>query len=892
MASSNRDVRLSMSMDTSDAIRSLREFERQTEKLGSLADQGEKLQNGFLSRRQVQTYRGIMSEMAGVYTRYKDQLSQIDKKYEDLQKTEEVRKLRELENNLKRRQQLYSQATGNNRWGDQASPKVQQYHKDQLASAQQQLNAYQGDSTLKQILQEIKDTEASRSAMTAAVENLSAQNDRAQTYASRINSMYEQDPQSRRYANAAVRTLSATGAITSLGGYVGYTMSGIDKLREQERLSQNVTQRMDAYYGTPIADSEQREAIQSMGESYGYNTAEVAQAQQSQLDGGSQGSIEKFNSDTDSLLKTSRSLALDPTSMAQNTSMLRKMGAMDEGDMQKFANLLAGAISKTGTSGREEEMLQATTSLLQSVSQGQAKLSSQDMDNVVGIQTAMGEAVPELTGDRGAALLSTIDANIKNGDSSLDLLMGKGTEFVGLSGMTKLEELKEQGISNPENLQRILNNADTMFNGNEDMIKLSLKEKLGLQINEYNALKKGGFIDRIKKGDMPTSKELKDAGLDSLSKKWDKYDSSETGRLNSLDSQGENLQADHAKAADEVAKDSRGLWHSLPDWMQHGLLPAAGIGGAGLAIAKGGVLMRGATGALQRVFGRNIGSGGAGGTGAGAGGSMASTLRGWFGSASGAADDVTTGTSSALRGTANYADDLARFSGGSLDTFLKGASKKLPYVGGLLTVGLDRAENPDSDWGRSLAKGVGSVVGGLLGGAGAVALGIGTGGAGLLATGAMAAGGGAAGEATGDWLYSLFNGEEDSKKGKDKDSSKESEQSLSKDSKETPLSSADPNITNTSTSGTNADPSEKDLSVSKMYIDDKDLSAMFANSSTPGLNGKDLNVNINVSGAIDGMDKDNQDQVNESIKDWFKKSITTNMFGSSGLNLANDQYRA
>ncbi|QPX71645.1 hypothetical protein [Bacillus phage SP8] len=891
MASSNRDVRLSMSMDTSDAIRSLREFERQAEKLGSLADQGEKLQNGFLSRRQVQTYRGIMSEMASTYTQYKERLAQIDRKYDDLQKTEEIRRLRELENNLKRRQQLYSQSTGNNRWGEQASPKIQQYHKDQLTSAEQQLNSYQNDSTLKQILQELKDTEASRSAMTAAVQNLSSQNDRAQSYANRINSMYEQDPQSRRYANAAVRTLSATGAITSLGGYVGYTMSGIDKLREQERLSQNVTQRLDAYYDTPASDSEQREAIQSMGESYGYNTGEVAQAQQAQLNGGSQGSIAKFNSDTDSLLKTSRSLALDPTNMAQDTAMLRKMGAMDEGDMQKFANLLAGAISKTGTSGREEEMLQATTSLLQSVSQGQAKLTSQDMNNVMGIQTAMGQAVPELAGERGAALLSTIDANIKGGGNALDLLMGKGTEFVGLSGMTKLEELKEQGISNPENLQRILNNADTMFNGNEDMTKWALKEQLGLQMNEYDALKKGGFIDRIKKGDMPTANELKDAGLDSLADKWGKYDSSETGRLNSLDSQGENLQADHAKAADEVAKDSRGLWHSLPDWMQHGLLPAAGIGGAGLAIAKGGVLMRGATGALQRAFGRNIGSGGAGGAGgagAGAGGSIASTLRGWFGSASGVADDVATGASGALRSTSSYADDIARFSGGSMETLLKGASKKLPYIGGLLTVGMDRAENPDSDWGRSLSKGIGSVVGGLLGGAGAVALGVGTGGAGLLATGAMAAGGGAAGEAAGDWIYSLFNGEDDSKK----DSSKESEESLSKDSKESPLASADADVTNTSTAGTSADPSEKDLSVSKMYVNDKDLSAVFANSSTSGLTGKDLNVNINVNGAIDGMGKDNQDQVNESIKDWFKKSLTTNMFGSSGLNLSNDQYRA
>ncbi|WIT25821.1 hypothetical protein [Bacillus phage SPO1L1] len=843
----------------------------------------------FLSRRQVQTYRGIMSEMANTYTQYKDRLAQIDRKYEDLQKSEEVRRLRDLENNLKRRQQLYSQSTGNNKWGDQASPRIQQYHKDQLDSAQQQLKTYQNDSTLQQILQELKDTEASRSAMTAAVENLSSQNDRAQAYSSRIDSLYEQDPQSRRYANAAVKSLAATGVITSVGGYVGYTMSGIDKLREQEGLSQNVTQRLDAYYGTSAADSEQREAIQSMGESYGYDAGEVAQAQQAQLNGGNQGSIKNFNSDTDSLLKTSRSLALNPTDMAQNTSMLRKMGAMDEGDMQKFANLLAGAISKTGTSGREEEMLQATTSLLDSVSQGQAKLSSDGMNNVMGIQTAMGEAVPELAGDRGAALLSTIDANIKGGGNALDLLMGKGTEFVGLSGMTQLEELKEQGISNPENLQRILNNTDIMFNGNEDMTKWALKEQLGLQMNEYDALKKGGFIDRIKKGDMPTSDELKDAGLDSLSKKWGKYDSSETGRLNSLDSQGENLQADHSKAADEVAKDSRGMWHSLPDWMQHGLLPAAGIGGAGLAIAKGGVIMRGASGALQRAFGRNVGSGGAGGAGgAGAGGGISNTLRGWFGSASGAADDVATGASGALRSTSSYADDIARASGGSLETFLKGASKKLPYVGGLLTVGMDRAENPDNDWGRSLAKGVGSVVGGLLGGAGAVALGLGSGGAGLLATGAMAAGGGAAGEATGDWLYSLFNGEDDSKK---KDT-KESEESLSKDSEETPLSSADSTVTNTSTAGTNADPSEKDISVSKMYVDDKDLSAMFANGSTQGINGKDLNVNINVNGAIDGMNKDNQDQVNESIKDWFKKSLTTNMFGSSGLNLSNDQYRA
>ncbi len=73
-------------------------------------------------------------------------------------------------------------------------------------------------------------------------------------------------------------------------------------------------------------------------------------------------------------------------------------------------------------------------------------------------------------------------------------------------------------------------------------------------------------------------------------------------------------------------------------------------------------------------------------------------------------------------------------------------------------MGLDWAENPDSDWGRSLAKGVGSVVGGLLG-SWRCSFRTRHRWAGSLATGAMAAGGGAAGEAAGDWLYSLFNGE-------------------------------------------------------------------------------------------------------------------------------------
>lgn len=862
MASGNKDVRLKMSLDTSDAVKSLRDFEKQADKLGNLADQGEKLQGGFLSRKQVQTYRGILSDMESTYTRYKQNLTQIDRRYEQLQRSEDMRQLRQLENNLKKRQELYNKSMGNNRWGDVASPKIQEYHRSQVGVAEKQLSAHQDSATLKQILQELKELESSRNALATTVQNLDMQNNRAQGYANRINNLYERNPRNERMANAASTALSATGVVTSIGGYVSYTSTGIDMLRDQERSSQNVTQRLNSYFGVNAADSQHRESIQSMGESLGYNVGDVALVQQAQLNGGNAGDVTKFNSDTEALLKTSRSLALDPSSMAEETSAIKRLGAMEEGDMQKFANILAGAIQKTGASGREAEMLRSTTALLENVAQGQAELSSKAMSNVVGLQTAMGEAVPELKGERGAALLSSIDSNIKNGSPQLDLLMGKGTEFIGVEGMAKLEELKEQGIANPENLQRIFNNADRMFNGNESLIKFTLKEQLGLQMSEYNALKKGGFIDRIKAGDMPTAEELQQAGITDLAEKWGKYDSSETGRLNSLDAQGQNLQADHAKAADEVAKDSRGLWHSLPDWMQHTLLPAAAAGGAAASVLKGRALARGAA----RMMGRNIGGGSGGG------------FRGLFSSGAGAADDVARARAGAgaaqtggrlLSGTANYGDDLLRSSGNMFNGFAKSAAKKLPIIGGGVTVGVDRLENPENDWGRSLAKGVGSVVGSILGGAAAIGLGVGTGGVGLLTTGAAATGGATVGESAGDWLYSLFNGEEDKKKA---DEESAQPQNTSTAGAETPTQEA----------------SEGTLTVGKLMVNDKDLAALF---ETGKASGTEMNVNINVNGSIDGMTKDNQDEVADSIKDFFKKSITSNLFGSSGLNLANDQYR-
>ena len=863
---SNNNVRIKLSADTKEAIRSVREFERQVNKLGDLADQGQRRQDGFLSSRQVQMYRRILKEMENSYAQHQKNLQKIEAEYQNRKNSKELEELKRLERELEKRQRLLRHAEGGNRWGDVASPVVQEYHRAKLEEAQKALDAYKNSDELKKAMADVTQLESELNVMRSTLQQLQAERQRAQIHSNRIDQMYEMDPTMRRYMNGVVQTVGSTGAIIGFNKYWEYTMGGIDILRAQEREASAVALRSGAYTGVDGADGEHRRAIYNLGEQNNYDTLQTAALQRLILTGGTSSDLDALNKDTFAIQRFSRAYAMDPMQLASAGSLLQRMGTLDEGQQQRFANMIAGAIAKNGMRGREEEMLRATISLAESVSQGQAIFTQQQLKNTMGLQVALGQSVPELRGERGAQLLSTIDSSIKNGGPQLDLLMGKGTEFVGLHGMTKLEELKEQGLSNPENLQRILKNANRMFGGNEDMIKWALKEQLGLQMNEYNALKKSGLLDKIMEDPYSvTSADLSKAGAKELAKQWGTYSSSETAKVDYLDSQSSNLQASHAQLADEAAKSSRGIWHGMPDWMQHALLPLVSLGG-GLAIGwKGGLLLRKAANAVTKRINPNISGQG------GIANWLSSKFKGGGGGTPPTPPTVPPAGGGGFRG--------------AIGQVLKGWGKAVPLAGGALTVAVDQATT-DNNFGRSIAKGVGSAIGNVLGAAGGIALGFGTGGLGVAATGGMTIGGGMIGEKVGDWIYSLFAGDED-KQPKKVPTPDSSSSAGDKQSKKVPTENSSSSAGAVAVDSINTD---------RININNKDLASYFEKqpsrkdvSQSTSSSSREQVIRIIIEGDIKGMDKKNQDKVTNSIRDYF--SILSSPFNPFRYNLAFDQSR-
>jgi hypothetical protein len=842
----NKDVKIKLSADTKEAVRSVREFERQVNKLGDLADQGQRRQDGFLSSKQVQLYKRILREMEQAYTQHEKNLERIRAEYESRRKGKEFAKLRQLEQELEKRQRLLRNAEGGNKWGDVASPVVQEYHRTKLEEAQKALDAYKNSDELKKAMADVAQLEAELNVMKSALQQMQAERQRAQVHSDRIGQMHEMDPTMRRYIHGAVHAIGTTGAIIGFHKYLDYTMQGIDLLREQERAASVVALRTGAYTGVDEADVAHRRSIYNLGEQNNYDVLQTAELQRLILTGGTSGNLNALNRDTFAIQRFSRAYAIDPAQLASAGALLQRMGTLDEGQQQRFANMIAGAIAKNSMRGREEEMLRATISLAQSVSEGQAIFTQQQLKNTMGLQVALGQAVPELRGERGAQLLATMDSAIKNGGPQLDLLMGKGTEFVGLHGMTKLEQLKEQGLSNPENLQRILRNANRLFGGNEDMIKWALKEQLGLQMNEYDALKKSGLLDKIMKDPRSvTAIDLEKAGAKDLAKQWGTYSSSQTAQVDSLDAQAKNIQASHAQFANNIAIGARSLWQGLPDWMQHMLLPTFAIGG-GLALNwKGGMLLKKATNAVTKFVNPNInGEGG---------------LTQWLSKFKGGG------------GTPPIPPAGGGGFGRALGQVLEVGGKRLPIIGGALTVAVDQATTNDS-LGRSIAKGIGSTIGGILGAAGGVALGFGTGGAGLVATGGMAVGGSMMGEELGDWVYSLFAGDNDKKQ-----------------PKKVPTTDSTSNVNGVSVGNLNAD---------RININNKDLASYFekqfshkdlAQASSGSSSGKEQVIRIIIEGDIKGMDKKNQDKIADSVKDYFSNLFSP--YNPFRYNLAFDQTR-
>lgn len=574
-------------VDTSEAVRNLKSLEQQVNKLGDMADQGERMQNGILSPKQVSLYRKILSEMEKARADNLEKLKGMEEKYTETTNREEFKRLKEFEDNVKKRTELLKAAQGGNKWGDVSSPAVQEFHKFKLEEAKENLESYEKSDEYKDATKIVGNLESEIAKMSKVVSEMNAQVERGSQHSSRIDELRVRDPNIDKVMSSLSTLASATGIITGVGAYMGYTNSGIDTLREQEKSAYGVSQKLSG----DMSDDDFRDNSKATGENNAYGLNETLSLQNLLATGGIT-NTEDLNKDTDSVQKFSRAYAVNPSGMAESGTLLRKMGSLEEGQMDRFARLIGGQVARNNNlGGREEEVQRATMALAQSVSKGMDRLSNDGLNNIVGLQSDVGE-VRGLEGERGAATLANMDSAIKNGSSDFDLLMGKGTEFVGVEGMIELGYQKEKGISDPKNVERILKNSERLFGDTEMGSKITeaaLAENGFLSQHEYRALDEAGILDKWKAGDFNTQDEVEALGDADLTAKTAQWDDTQTSQFLDNQAQNENLKASHAKAAEETSTTANSLWHKIPEPLQNAILPSAAIGGMflGRSIIKG-----------------------------------------------------------------------------------------------------------------------------------------------------------------------------------------------------------------------------------------------------------------------------------------------------------------
>jgi len=585
MAEHEKDVKLNM--DTKEAVRNISQLERQVDKLGDLADQGERLQDGFLSRKQVYNYRTIFREIERNYQDHYKKLEEMEKNYS--KQKESARQ------ELEKRQKLYENAQGGNRWGDVASPAVMDYHERKYGEAQKKYeDTTRADAQLAQ--------------MREMVNQMGEERDRGQMHANRIDNMHQVNPVARDVMNTAGDIATTGGLIHTMGQLTNYVGDGVDKIRDQDKQGYVVGQRLGTYEGD---DTKVRTDARETGLENQYKTSETLQTQSILLSGGTDGDNKKLQADTEAVQNFSRAYTTDPNEMAQAGSYLKQIGALNDGDMQRFADLIGGAVAKNGMNGREEEMLRATTNLLARSSQGQVEFGNDQVKDVVALQTTLGETNETLKGDKGADLLGRADDAIKSKDNALQILMGRGTnpEYQGPAGLEKLQIQMEKGVSDPENLKTIFGNAKK-FGYSDAVVRDIIGSNLGWNKTETKALWDSGFVDKVANGELSDeeiSKEMEKYGKKETKKRTEDYNKTNAKERYSNEAENESIKTKASYGFEEIGSGINTLWNEMPDWLQVAAPFAGGVLGTGMAMTGMGrkLIQKGVKKVTPTIGGKN-----------------------------------------------------------------------------------------------------------------------------------------------------------------------------------------------------------------------------------------------------------------------------------------------
>lgn len=414
-------------------------------------------------------------------------------------------------------------------------------------------------------------------------------------------------------------------ALGALKGVYSYASAGAKNSIVSELRTYQVYN-TSGYYDNDFSSG--RNSIAKSGARYGYNVSDTLSVQDTLMGMMGVSTVDKSQADSNSILSAARALGIDEGMLAYTAGSSFQKGTYDVGNMNKFTNLFASSVKSSGMTGREDEQLEVLQSIQELLGKNLTTISEGQMTNTLGLYSLLANANANLKGSAGASAISSINEGITNGDYKMDLLLGWGTQYKGVAGKWALEQAKEQGISNPDNLRNVFQNFER-FTGqsiDSDYGKLVLKNLFGVDtetidtlVSKRDEILSGSYSDELKNliedetGSKVIESELKDYTNDTALSEGVRYQV-----------ETENAQDRVGDTVNEFTGPLKGLYNSLPSWMQ------SGLGVAGSA-AKGGLQAFG----IYKIF--DILKNGFGGSGAG------SFFKNLFGS--GSSTSGTTGSS-------------------------------------------------------------------------------------------------------------------------------------------------------------------------------------------------------------------------------------------------------
>lgn len=290
------------------------------------------------------------------------------------------------------------------------------------------------------------------------------------------------------FMNMLGKLASAAVALKAASRAWNYLSSGAQSSASGESLAYKT-------YGSTLAYKDYYDAkkqAKMIGAPLGYDYNTVLSSADANMSKAGFTNINEHNADMLSIMSTAKAWGLDPTQLSRVSGYMTSIGVTANGEQRKFADLLADSIIEANMVGREDEQLQVLESIAENLSKTLIKVDKNSLDNALGVYNALSQT-PELRGGRGANIVERMNDAIANGSPTMDILLGKGTDYVGLQGMYELMLEKEKGISSKKLLGNLFKNIDRYNFGKsgaeKDMIAaLTLQNQFGITLSQANLL--------------------------------------------------------------------------------------------------------------------------------------------------------------------------------------------------------------------------------------------------------------------------------------------------------------------------------------------------------------------------------------------------------------------